>query len=896
MSTAYPTHAQVEQQVADLEVKQEGKINATISGHIYPIPQTGNTPANEPAPTKDGIYRVKTKGATYTNFGGVVVPNTTGFIYDIQVSGIGVTPVYTLIETDVNITTSNTPTEGGTNAFTDGGAFTEFAKKADKTELFDEKYKYPFVITATLNGKNFLTKFIEDIKLINADPTKQYFLKKCQVDNSGVIHSIEIAEEDGTRFAVTYVTGTTPTGKQLITQAATTQTDASMEILVNWDNVVSNNSAVFTFDQTALLKSVITEDVYSKIDPQLMPIPSFRNGGYAYIDDSNVLTLTQNLDIPFRDSFITITSGTLDLQGKTRGLFYLDYIDGTSTYTLDNITWVGSLTIQNLTKNRIIIGYTNESKLYSPILTGGSDNRFEINETNYNLANTLSQIINPVFRNDGKAVQTGTDFIIQEDVEFWYGTNRFVTITAGTYSLAGKNNRGAVYLDITGLDVGNPTHTVDDFVYTTDTNIINKFVPNRVYIGYIIDENIYTNLIKIGANDLNLKANTSDVLLKTTTPYGTGTKIVLFGDSITEQNGAYTQSSAIYDGARGYWNMANFFLNQRFTKIYNAGIGGDTTVGMLARIQADVIDKNPDVVFFMGGINDINTLEEQDASIIFGRIEQIYDLLTANGIKIIGSLITPSVSSIAWKKDTLAQLNKLLSDYAYSNPNLILVDMGKTIVDYTTGDPIANWTDNTHPYDVAAFEMGWEVANQIRPFFKETPFLPYSKLDNRLLNGNAFMDGNVSGVATGFVGTGIAGTVFTKEVRADRLGEWQVITSPSVNGSGNFYNLVSNPEDLTFTQGDMIYGACEIEADITEMRGIYFEIFTQDAGYGTTFYSANLLRLPADTSPNIENKIFKGTFKTEPFEIPATSTRIRVRLFYDFAGEIKVGRICALKV
>lgn len=37
----------------------------------------------------------------------------------------------------------------------------------------------------------------------------------------------------------------------------------------------------------------------------------------------------------------------------------------------------------------------------------------------------------------------------------------------------------------------------------------------------------------------------------------------------------------------------------------NAGISGDTSVGMLVRLQTQVLPRKPDVVFWMGGSNDI---------------------------------------------------------------------------------------------------------------------------------------------------------------------------------------------------------------------------------------------------------------------------------------------------
>ena len=81
----------------------KNSISALTSGLIYPIPQPTYTPSTTPAPTENGIYTVTELNATYVNFGNTVVPNTTGIEYKIQVSGIGVLPVYTLLSTDLNI-------------------------------------------------------------------------------------------------------------------------------------------------------------------------------------------------------------------------------------------------------------------------------------------------------------------------------------------------------------------------------------------------------------------------------------------------------------------------------------------------------------------------------------------------------------------------------------------------------------------------------------------------------------------------------------------------------------------------------------------------------------------------------------------------------------------------
>lgn len=71
-------------------------------------------------------------------------------------------------------------------------------------------------------------------------------------------------------------------------------------------------------------------------------------------------------------------------------------------------------------------------------------------------------------------------------------------------------------------------------------------------------------------------------------------KIVCIGDSIT-----YGYSLSRKDT----WVS----LSQEKTgfKILNKGINGDTVIGMLSRFERDVLKEKPDIMFFMGGSNDI---------------------------------------------------------------------------------------------------------------------------------------------------------------------------------------------------------------------------------------------------------------------------------------------------
>lgn len=70
-------------------------------------------------------------------------------------------------------------------------------------------------------------------------------------------------------------------------------------------------------------------------------------------------------------------------------------------------------------------------------------------------------------------------------------------------------------------------------------------------------------------------------------------KIICIGDSITYGLGVPVEDS---------WTQ---ILRQNTAyNVINRGINGDTSGGMLARFQKDVIDERPDLVFIMGGAND----------------------------------------------------------------------------------------------------------------------------------------------------------------------------------------------------------------------------------------------------------------------------------------------------
>ncbi|MDA1049627.1 MAG: GDSL-type esterase/lipase family protein [Planctomycetota bacterium] len=83
---------------------------------------------------------------------------------------------------------------------------------------------------------------------------------------------------------------------------------------------------------------------------------------------------------------------------------------------------------------------------------------------------------------------------------------------------------------------------------------------------------------------------------------GQPTRIVCFGDSIT---GAYYHTG----GQRAWCDMLGLALHKAYPhaniEVFNAGISGHTTVNALARIENDVLARQPHLVVVMFGMNDV---------------------------------------------------------------------------------------------------------------------------------------------------------------------------------------------------------------------------------------------------------------------------------------------------
>lgn len=123
-------------------------------------------------------------------------------------------------------------------------------------------------------------------------------------------------------------------------------------------------------------------------------------------------------------------------------------------------------------------------------------------------------------------------------------------------------------------------------------------------------------------------------------------RVIFLGNSITLNGGFYHQLAIFY--ATRYPNHP--------VRFYNAGIGGDATRGVLARLEADVLQRRPTSVVLKLGMNDVNRSfyvpgsdtiqgiqEKRDKAIeTYERgIEKILSQLLKNNIRVV--LQTPTI-------------------------------------------------------------------------------------------------------------------------------------------------------------------------------------------------------------------------------------------------------------
>jgi lysophospholipase L1-like esterase len=193
-------------------------------------------------------------------------------------------------------------------------------------------------------------------------------------------------------------------------------------------------------------------------------------------------------------------------------------------------------------------------------------------------------------------------------------------------------------------------------------------------------------------------------------------KVIFFGDSIT-QMGVWKN---------GYIDVLKKSLDSTKFELIGAGIGGNKVYDLYLRMEDDVLNKKPDLVFIYVGINDVwhklgaKTGTDYDKYLKF--YQALINKIQANGSKVV--LCTPTV--IGEKKNNANEVDADLNKYAdgvrglATKNNLPLCDLRKAFVDYENANNTEDkekgilTTDRVHLNDVG----NKLVADTMLPFLK----------------------------------------------------------------------------------------------------------------------------------------------------------------------------------
>jgi len=266
-----------------------------------------------------------------------------------------------------------------------------------------------------------------------------------------------------------------------------------------------------------------------------------------------------------------------------------------------------------------------------------------------------------------------------------------------------------------------------------------------------------------------------------------GVRTVLFGDSLTFLSNhidTSTGATFVYDDATGEsWYEGGGFATSTdygafawadalmMAPLYivkNSGIGGNNTDQMLARLSADVLQYQPELVVMWGGRNDFK--QGRDSPYVSARITQILDQITAIGARILIIDVPPSADlhTVASASRNAAFHSEWLRDEVRKRKNCQLVSALAVMADpLASAGAAAKSTyvlvDTTHNNNLGAFRVGEAIARVLGPQIKpwaRYPLTPVEGWDfvasdaSEIRNSNPLVAGS-----GGTAGTGASGTV-----------------------------------------------------------------------------------------------------------------------------------------
>lgn len=332
--------------------------------------------------------------------------------------------------------------------------------------------------------------------------------------------------------------------------------------------------------------------------------------------------------------------------------------------------------------------------------------------------------------------------------------------------------------------------------------------------------------------------------------------IGLFGDSITSNNGG-PGSVPTKTKDNGFFTHANALAGSPCNVVINAGIAGNTTTQMLARIDTDLLSYSLSACTIMGGTNDLGGT--YTVAGIISNLRAMYQKCIAKSVYVFALAILPRPTLGAQAQKDLITINEWIKQYWAGSPFGEFVDTFAAIVDPTSSSQAVianalNTVDNTHPSNVGAYLIGKVLATRLTARF--SPFarkLISSAQDcyqnnTQSTNGmrpfNLTSGGTTAGTVTGNIANGYSATstvnscVGSLAARADGFGNDQVFTMTATGAQTlDFYqggNLIGAP----FAVGDQVVFECVVSVDAGDSNLSRIGMYTYSGSGGSGYPSA----------------------------------------------------------
>jgi lysophospholipase L1-like esterase len=245
--------------------------------------------------------------------------------------------------------------------------------------------------------------------------------------------------------------------------------------------------------------------------------------------------------------------------------------------------------------------------------------------------------------------------------------------------------------------------------------------------------------------------------------------VVFLGDSITQG-----------------WNEG---LQAAFpgVKVANRGINGDTTRGVLIRLQDDVLALDPAAVVLLIGTNDLEERATPDT--IAGNLKLILAAVKAHNARtpVILCQVFPSAASLERPADQIKAVNALYLAAVKNDAQVIPIDTWLLFADANGDAPVAEFPDLLHPNPIGYAK--WAAA--LRPIFATLRLMDTAPDTFALEEGfESLFDGRTL-TGWGYRATSEADKTSAKRWQASdpNAAEWPFVTEPVA-----FDGLPSTPD------------------------------------------------------------------------------------------------------